>query len=63
MAYEFKSEPVTENESDASAPNPATSCLRLGALTARIVGGTRETPPELHLDEVRVLAPATFARI
>ena len=54
---------MTENESAASAPNPATPRLRLGALTARIVGGPRETPPELHLDEIRVVAPATFARV
>lgn len=63
MAYEFKSLPVTENESAASAPDPATTRLRLGVLTARLLGGTRETPPELHFDEVRVVAPATFARV
>jgi len=63
VAYELKIEPVTENESAASEPNPATSRLRLGALTARLLDGAREAHPELHLDEVRVLAPATFARI
>ena len=63
MPHEFESESVTETSSAASAPNPATSRLRLGALTARILGGARETPPELHLDEVRVVAPSTFARI
>lgn len=55
---------MTETSSAAGAPQAsATPALRLGALTARILGGARETPPELHLDEVRVVAPATFARI
>ena len=63
VPQDFEGEAVTETATAASAPNAATPRLRLGALTARILGGTRETPPELHLDEVRVLAPATFARV
>ena len=63
MPQEFESEPVTETASAASAPNTAPTRLRLGALTARLVAGAREMPPELHLDEVRVVAPATLARI
>jgi AraC-like DNA-binding protein len=45
-------------QSKASAP-----VLRLGALTARLLDWTRETPPDLHLDEVRVFAPLAAARV
>ena len=64
MTHEFKSESLTEAGSAAGSTQAlATSRLRLGALTTRLLGGTREPSPDLHFDEVRVIAPGTFARL
>ena len=54
---------MTDTESAAADARFASPRLRLGALTARILAGAVDVHPELHLDEVRLLAPATFARV
>jgi AraC family transcriptional regulator len=65
VMHELKRGSAIDPESLAGDPQSAAprSRLRLGALTARILGAPGEPPAELHLDEVRVLAPATFARM
>jgi AraC family transcriptional regulator len=65
VVYQLKRESVVDSPSIAGDPQAAAplSRLRMGALTARILNAMREPPPELHLDEVRVFVPATFARV
>jgi AraC-like DNA-binding protein len=62
--YETRPEPV---DAAADSRNPqhgaASTILRLGALTARLLDGARDAPSDLHLDEVRVFMPLTFARV
>jgi hypothetical protein len=42
---------------------PAHPVLRLGGVTLRLLDGSHEPAPDLHVDEVRVLAPLTSVRV
>jgi AraC family transcriptional regulator len=65
MAYETNRESAGDTatlvrDSRVAAP---LKTLRLGVLTARLVGASRDPVPDLHGDDVRVFAPAGLARV
>jgi len=65
MAYEMNRESASDSATLARESQPPASprILRLGALTARLVGAGGDPVPDLHMDEVRVFLPATLARV
>ena len=64
MAYEMNRESMGDSAILARAPQPAPlKMLRLGALTARLVGPIGDPVPDLHIDEVRVFVPSAMARV
>jgi AraC family transcriptional regulator len=65
MAYEMNRESAGDSATlvrDFQAAAPLKT-LRLGPLTARLVGTSGDPVPDLHADDVRVFVPATFARV
>jgi len=66
MAYEMNRESAGDSAllaRDSTQGRAPLKTLRLGALTARLVGTSGEPVPDWHIDEVRVLVPAGLARV
>jgi AraC family transcriptional regulator len=59
----MKSESAGDPAGEEGAQAAPLSVLRMERMTARLLGAVPEPPAELHLDEVRVFAPLTFARV